>query len=344
MTRNVPLAALKRVLRDVPQTSVERIDSASQVILKVGRHAYRMELLWAGQGWPSEVRRILAEISLPWPRHKTVAAKSFSPGALSLLQEADANWVDSDGQARIVMPPALAIVKEAPKKARNDRSGRTFRWSPSAIELAEFVLHSNTRELRTGRLADDTGWSPGRISQILTAFDDQGWTRRHGGASGRHTWHELVNPDVLLDAWAEHLSSATYPRRLGHVTARDLLQFAQTTLEGVLGNTSTTWALTTWGGLQLIAPFATTTPVLHVYLAADMFDEANDLMREAGIRPVDEGARIEFWEADFRLITQPGKPHPTPVASRPRLYADLLGLGGRGADAAQHLRETDLSF
>ena len=70
----------------------------------------------------------------------------------------------------------------------------------------------------------------------------------------------------------------------------------------------------------------------------------DDVLQEAGIREVEEGARIEFWEADGRLITQPGRPSGLPVCSTPRLYADLLALGGRATDAALHLRTVVLGY
>lgn len=344
MGLKVTLQTLRRALRDIPEASIEREGKDGNITLRIGIHPYPIELLWAGQGWPSEVRPILEDIPHPWPRSTVVAAKSLSPGALALLREADANWIDAEGRARIVMAPALAIVRDRQPESRSDGSSQAFRWNPSAIELAELVLHREIQELRTGHLADQTGWSPGRISQILGAFDELGWTQRRGGASGRGTWHELMKPEVLLDAWAEHMSSATYLKRLGHLTDRDLLRFAQMWLEDAFGRESQDWALTTWAGLRLITPYATTTPALHVYVVAERFTAVEEIMHRAKIRPVDEGARVEFWEAEFRLLTQPGKPHPTPVASTPRLYADLLALGGRAADAAQHLRETVLGY
>lgn len=84
---------------------------------------------------------------------------------------------------------------------------------------------------------------------------------------------------------------------------------------------------------------------VHVYVPAERFaTELDEILRGVGLREVEEGGRVEFWEANFPLITQLGQPSQIPVASTPRLYADLLALGGRGTDAAQHLRETKLGF
>ena len=60
-----------------------------------------------------------------------------------------------------------------------------------------------------------------------------------------------------------------------------------------------------WAALELVAPFATTTPNLHIYVAED--DVAGTLSRA-----IDTGV---------------------PVASRPRIYADLASFAARGLDA-----------
>lgn len=347
--------AIQGALRDLPDARVELSQVGAgrvQAAIRTADRTYRVTFLWAGQGWPSEVQRAVSEVKLPWPRRIIIAATNLSSGSLAILRDVDANWVDEAGRARLVVPPGLSIVRDVstgPHVLQRD----IFRWNRSAVELSEFVLHSNLHELKTGNLASATGWSPGQVSQILSGFEDLGWTERRGGRSGRGSWHELVKPGVLLDAWAEEVSRFVHNRRLGHRTDRDLLRFANMILEPVFGMETVEeariegigWCLTTWAGLQMITPYATTTPALHVYVQTKLFrSELDRLMREAEIREVDEGARIEFWEADFNLLTQPGKPHPLPVASTPRLYADLLRLGGRAADAAQHLRETVLGY
>lgn len=255
----------------------------------------------------------------------------------------------------MVVPPGLLIVRE-PRSEATEGPPQEFRWSPSAVQVAEVVLSEGLtssattapgpgQKLRTGELADKTTWSPGQISNVLSSFDSLRWTVRHGGKSGRGTWRELANPSAMLDSWAAHLGSDHRPKRLAHRAVRDLLRFAETELREALGWDERTWALTTWAGLEVIAPFVTVVPVVHVYVSGERFaTEIDEILARAGLREVDEGARVEFWEAGFPLVTQPGQPSQIPVASAPRLHADLLALGGRGADAAQHLRETRFGF
>lgn len=339
---------LRATLASLPDTSVPPAQQEAGRTMMTVRSAgqnYRLEAQWAGEGWPSDVRQVLASAQEgPWPRHLVVMARKLSPGALDLLRARDANWVDESGQARIVVPPGLIIVREPPAEATAGPP-QEFKWSPSALHVAEVALSEGLTKLRTGELADKTPWSPGQISNVLNAFDSLGWTVRHGGKSGRGTWRELAGPAAMLDSWAARVGSENRHKRLAHRAARDLLRFAETELREALGWEAETWALTTWAGLEVIAPFVTVVPVVHVYVTAErLVTELDEVLRKAALREVEEGARVEFWEADFPLITQPGQPSRIPVASTPRLYADLLALGGRGADAAQHLREIKLGF
>jgi hypothetical protein len=100
------------------------------------------------------------------------------------------------------------------------------------------------------------------------------------------------------------------------------------------------WALGGWAGLELAAPFATTTPSLHLYIDdADFAGPLGNAIEEAGLREVDEGGRVTFWAADSRVLNLAQRIGGVPVVSATRLFADLSSLGGRGGDAADHVKE-----
>lgn len=343
------VAALAAALKDVAAAEVKKIDERdglTRIIVEAITHRYEFSALWVGHGWPSEVRKALNR-SEGTSRTSPIVytARRFSPGAISILTSHDANWADESGQARIVLPPGLLIVRDSARKPEQEVP-QSVRWSRSSTQIAELVLHEGLTELHTGKLADRSRWSAAQVSKVLKMFDELGWTEQRGGKSGRATRRELVAPSSLLDSWSDQVAHERRRKELGHRTTQDLLRFAQMELADRLGRGRDDWALTTWAGLELTAPFATTVPVLHIYVSKKRFNmEVDEVMRASEIRHVDEGARIEFWEADFPLLVQSGQPSAgVSVVSTPRLYADLLALGGRGTDAAQHLRETKLGF
>lgn len=342
-----PSSALAVALRDLPGVTVKHFDGPeglTRILVDAGGQLYDLRVVWVGHGWPSEVKEALKHVGAA-PSHEVVfTAKRFSPGAIRILEEHDANWADEGGQARIIMPPGLVVLRETPRKA-DEEPPQLVRWPPSALQIAELALHEKTHELHTGVLANRTGWSAAQVSKVLKMFDELGWTDRLGGKSGRASRRVLISSGAMLDSWADHIENQRRRKKLGHRASRDLLRFAHMELWDRLGRDRNDWALTTWAGLEMTTPFATTVPTLHVYLSANRFNaEVEEVMRATGIREVDEGARIEFWEADFPILTQVGQPSGMPVTSRPRLYADLRALGGRGQDAAAHYRDTALGI
>ncbi len=60
------------------------------------------------------------------------------------------------------------------------------------------------------------------------------------------------------------------------------------------------------------------------------------------IRKVDEGGNIEIRESVIPLLVAGGT--DVPVVNFPRLYSDLLEIGGRAREGAEHLRETRIGY
>ncbi|MFH0945261.1 MAG: hypothetical protein V2A76_08695 [Planctomycetota bacterium] len=264
-------------------------------------------------------------------------------GALELLRERDANWVDGAGQIRLVVPPALFVVSEKPRapRARAAPPSPYMSWSKSSLDIAEVVLTKVGDRLTIPDLEVASGWSKPQVSIVLREFDRLGWTSRHGPGRGPNVYRELKDPGVLLDAWTEHLTRHRPRRILGHRLMRDATALLREEIAPVLCERSG-WAATGWAGLALTAPHLTSTPTLQIYLTPDLFDRADALQRDCGIRPVEDGGNIEFWET--RLLLVHSASGGIPVINLPRLYVDLMALGGRATEGATFLREGLIGF
>src|SRR5262249_55868461 len=86
----------------------------------------RLRLVWVGEGWPSDVGRVLASAPDPWPRDLVVVASQFSPGALRQLKARDANWVDETEEARIIGPSGVFVIHHERRYARIRAGARGF--------------------------------------------------------------------------------------------------------------------------------------------------------------------------------------------------------------------------
>jgi hypothetical protein len=311
--------------------------SAMLVQTRDGRQI-AIDVKWAGEGWPDDVRRVARDVPLPWPQSVVVVARRLSPGAIEWLRERDANWADETGQARILGPDGLLVIREPAVRLADERSASAFTWSPSALSLAETILARGDEPLRAAQLARACGWSTPQTASVLKAFDAKEWTTKRGPARGPSAYRELINADAMLAAWSAAAAKQRNDVRIAHRATRDVMALLRGELGAAL-NRGVTWATSGWAGLELAAPFATTTPSLHVYVAEEDFaGPLSAAIEDGGLREVDEGGRVTFWRADKRIFKLVGIHRRLPVASPPRLYADLSSFGARGQDAADHVK------
>jgi hypothetical protein len=333
-------AALSRALERPLDSAKEAGPRSAQVTVAVGRGKHRLELRWVGRGWPADVEQALGGLPSPWPRQLVLVAHRFSAGALEQLAERDANWVDETGAARIETASGLLVVRRPGADAARAETLPRFRWASSSEELAELLLTRPPADaFRAGELAELSGWSHAQTTKVLRQFSGRGWVEKVGGSRGVGSGWRLGDPAALLEAWSQHLVSHPPETVLAHRVLRDPMAFARTELARAL-NGRIRWALSGWAGLELTAPFVTAVPVLHVAVEDQVLVDGRlrETMRILKLREVEEGARVEFRALSGFVLSLGGEYRDLPVVSAPRLYADLSALGGRGDEAADHLR------
>ena len=341
------LTVVRRALQELPDVAIStwsRGGTKEPLAIEMrlaGGKPVRLDVVWLPEGWPSDVKRALAYLEGSSGCHLVVAAPSLSAGAIEELRKRGANWIDERGNVRLIVPPGLALLKTAPPERR---SAPSFAWSRSKVMIAEVLLSEPREPHELTVIAARTGISIAQVSNVLRAFDKLAWTERHGPKRGVGVWRTLANPGSMLEAWTAHLVAARPARRYGHRVFRDPMQLLESELAAVLRE-RTSWAVTGWAGASLVAPFVTLTPVLHIYIASDDFDRvADDVFAAAKIRSVDSGPNVELWRAEGPIFLHAGTKTTFPVVSAPRLHADLVALGGRGEDAAEHVRETVIGY
>ena len=297
-----------------------------------------LQAKWAGEGWPQDVRNVTRDVPAPWPAEVVVLARRLSPGAIEWLRDLGANWADETGQAHILGPDGLIVIREVVERAHSRNKPNSFSWSASAMDLAELILSREDGPLRGTGLARSLRWSVPQIANVLTAFDRQGWTAKRGPARGPRAHRELVDPDAMLGSWSSAVGEAPRPSRVAHRATRDVMTLLRDELAPALDRT--TWAASGWAGLELAAPFATTTPSLHLYIAdSDFAGRLSRVLEAARLREVEDGGRVTFWSAAPGVFDLAESRHGMPVVSPARLFADLTSFGARGFDAAAHVKE-----
>lgn len=308
--------------------------------------------VWAGEGFPLDVRKALRSLSeSAVAGTPVVTARRMSSGAQQVLADAGVSWADAAGYADLRVPPGLVVYRGRPAPLP-DKAVRAIRWSHSVDVVAEYLLSRRASMPgnlwngvdRVAHIADATGVSNGQVAKVLVMFDEEGYTAKFGPERGPSSSRELSDASRLLSDWAGHY--ARTPRQLPkvdfHVPWRDPGEWTAVVREQ-LG--SLPWGASGWVAADTIAPFVTQLPDLTVYVAESDFNDAVIRMTESpGVTRVDRGARIHMRAARASVLEFCVRRDNVPVVSPVRVYADLLKASGRGAEAADHLREVALGF
>ena len=309
--------------------------------LRLSVHAlggnWEFRVLWAGEGWPRDIAALLERQPPGDLAPETLlTARNFSAGSRQLLAERAANWADEQGNARIRGRGLLIIRDEQPET----RALPEFSWSRSALAVAEALLSRSWPDgVGTSELANLIDWSPGQVSQVLRSFDHKEWTVKFGPQRGPNARRELQDTADLLDSWSTAIAGDKREARVTHRVIRSPLDFLRGELRETLDQ-EVRWAVSGWAAAQELAPFADAVPSLQIYVHEDDFGKPLDqALRELDLADVAEGGRVAFLPAHPSVLNLSQSGELGRIVSTPRVYADLLSFGGRGIDAAAHLRE-----
>ena len=334
-------SALSRALERPVESIGETASRSARAKVVVGNSKHELELRWVGRGWPADLEQALTSVPDPWPRQLVLVGQRFSPGAIEQLTQRRANWLDEAGAARIETDSGLLVVREPDETEPRPGAPRGFRWAASSLEIAEWLLTELPLETFNARdFTDRSGWSYAQTTKVLRQLSARGWVKKTGSSRGVGSGWQLADAGGLLEAWTAYLVGHR-PQTVGaHRVLRDPMQFARTELAQSL-SAEMEWALSGWAGLELAAPFVTAVPVIQVAVDADALVDGRlrEAMRSLGLREVKEGARIEFFALSKFSLSLAREFQGLPVVSPPRLHADLRALGGRGEEAAEHVRQ-----
>ncbi|MHB8334175.1 MAG: type IV toxin-antitoxin system AbiEi family antitoxin [Acidimicrobiales bacterium] len=332
--RNTTIAALPGGVRVAVTPAQPSAAPTFQVTIHAGSGEHRFVAGWAGEGWPADVERLVAGA----PDVEVVFAKQLSRGAKDWLSAHQRGWLDQGGDANVNLSSGLIIFREARK--RQVKADTPIKWTRTMLTAAEAVLAGVIPTVEVVESA--TGISRGASANALARLETLGLLHRPQGTRGRGSARSVVDRDVFLDAYA---AAAAIHRRSQRVLRihrlwKDPLEAFGSEIGPALTRISESWAVTGAAASILLAPYLSNVTVVELYVDDDLFANPNLLANVLGGRVVDRGQLIEV------------RAHPTPMSADgpvisgihlalpARIYADLMAVGGRSAEAAHHLRET----
>lgn len=346
MVHNEGLRSLNSVVERLRETRLDIGAGGADLSLISADREVRIEVVWAGEGFPYDVRKVgvgTGEI----PQTVIVAMRKASPGARDALEDSGVNWVDADGNAHIELP-GLAIRTGAWTRA-GGHGAATLELSKAAWAVAETILDGYQQEQKTHadlpgvhHLAEVSATSSASVSRALQTFDNIGFTQKLGSERGASASRVISDPSGLLSAWAGWYRS----RRVQSRTYASITTNTEEFLEAVHAQAISPIVVTGWQALDEYAPFATGSQGISAYVTADDFERVTHGMETMrGVRPVTSGGRYTVLAGDSHTLSLARRSQRVGLVTSPiRLYGDLLRSGVRGDDAAEHLRENVIGF
>lgn len=265
--------------------------------------------------------------------HRLILCPHLADALAQDLRKAGINHADLNGRLYLSLDnPALLINQQPGARRFANPTTELDVFAAKSARVLRTVLTEREQLWTQAALEERCGISRGLVSRLLRALVAEEYlapvtpsTRQQAG-----TWR-LADFDRLLDAWR---ARDKWPAR-GRVEQFSVLgDDAERTarkLQGYLGESAVIF--THWFAANLRHPY-TDTPVVSAYVA---HPEALERIRERRVTsggnlwviiPGDEGPLKETREVDgFRL------------ACDVQIYLDLLGVGNRGPDHAQMLRQ-----
>jgi hypothetical protein len=308
--------------------------------------------VWAGQGFPRDLERALYIHGTEALPDVVFTAKEFSAGARQILSERNLNWADEAGNASIVLPGGIYISRDAAKNPpQRDRSEG---WTPAIATVAETILSahlqagesSTSSEIplpRVNAIAQVAHVSAGRVSEVLRRFDRTGYTGKVGPRRGPGSVRYLADSTRMLSDWAAWHRTVPIESTGMHILWDGPREFVTRKLAPALSTRE--WAVTGWLAADLLAPFVTEVPTVSVYVERGVYDnELASIADHVGLRRVESGPRVLFIPAEPHVLETSQAVGEINAVSPIRLYGDLLRQQGRGADAAEHLRDTIIGW
>lgn len=259
-----------------------------------------------------------------------IVAPYFTEAKQRYLQDIGMNYLDSAGNARIVLP-GIFIDRSGKKPSTRSIEGPRSLFSDKATLILRLLFSGEVLGIREmSGMLKDAGFSlsPGYISKTVSALVESRYAVREKSGV------RLVSRSLLLEDWVEFYTvKARRETSEGwFLPELDSVALAETVGSAVAGR----GALTDRSGAQFVDPYASfdAVDVLPRDYAAVV-----ESLRAAGAEPVSRGANINvrgpvypvssFFDArDIRGI---------PVVSDIQLYLDLRCQPQRGREAADHL-------
>ena len=251
-------------------------------------------------------------------------------------------WVDETGGAELHFVRDGALIEVSHLGPDRPRSRSAPQWTMAVLGAAEALLTHPDEAVTVSSVREMTGYSVEATTRSLRFLEDHGHlesTARRGPKSARG----VVDLNRLLEEYADAATEKRKPLSLSCGVSWNHPYVALQAIGERLDKNAIEWAVTGAMAASILAPFATNVTSGEVYVDAVSLTELDRVAAAAEIKPIEGG----------RLVL---RPFPTKATNKlsaqrdglwippwPASDADVVHVGVRGEEIAEHLKEVELT-
>jgi hypothetical protein len=348
-TERLAVNALQKLLAQVPALGSKppkieftepnsSIDFTARVEVSGRAHLLACEVKQNGQ--PRYVRLGIYQLQsyvarLGKPATPVLISPYLSQSARELCLENDISFLDFEGNAWLAFGTVF-IDRMVPDKPAPQRREFKSLFRPKSAQVLRVLLREPQHAWRVTELAGTANVSLGHVSNVRTALLDREWAKVVPEGL------LLTAPDAVLDAWKSSYEPPTEEELRFYTTQHgSALEVSIREMFASLPDQAVA-ALASFSAAHWIAPYART-GTQFLYADRSTLDQIKQGLRLSSVVkgenvivsiPKDEGVFFDVYEP------VPGIRTTSPIQT----YLDLSAGGERGAEAAEHLRHTRLTW
>jgi hypothetical protein len=340
--------ALGELMEQVPAIHVENIkveagpnDRGADILARINvydrPHMLVCEVKSNGQ--PRNVRAALLQLRNYIVHFGVDAVPVFiapylSLEAQALCKENAVGFIDLVGNARLSFDNVF-IERRVADRPPADRRELKSLFKPKSAQVLRVLLRDPKRAWRVTELAEVAGVSLGHVSNVRTGLLDREWAQ----VSERGLF--LSEPDALLNAWRDEYEPPA-GKRMGFYTTLHGSGFEEAARQTLPQSEKGKAVFASFSAANWLAPYGRTGT--QYFYADDVGLER--LKEHLKLSPSPKGENVVVTvPKDDGVFRDTIEPAPGAVCtSAIQTYLDLWAAGERGQEAAEHLRQSRLSW
>lgn len=324
----VPFLEIKEITRNAGPRYAQP-DLWVKLLMPYGEQNLIAEVKSSGQ--PRIVREAAGQLlkhrySAPPGTYGILVAPYISPKAAEICAEEKIGYVDLSGNCLLSFGQ-IYIERQGRPNAFSEKRYLRSLYSPKAERVLRVLLTNPHGQWKIQTLAEEAQVSLGQASKVKTILTDREWV------SPEHGRIRLMKPTELLSEWA-----LNYDPKRNEVREFYTLKKAweiEADLAELCSKRGITYALTGFSGAARLAP-----AVRYQRAFAYVDGPQRDIASWLGLKEVSSGANVSLLRPyDEGVFYGMRAVDGTWIASPVQIYLDLVGIKGRGEEAAQAVLE-----